>query len=158
MKRIFSLLLVTAICTFSLSLSAQDSPVTWNFKTVYINDSIAELQFTATIQKDGHLFSQKHNNGIENPLCFHFATRSQYERMGDVIEPTPVSHYDAMFGDTSLYFVGKVTFIQKIKILVNEDFVISGQIDGQTCIDEKCVALEQTFSFNIKGNKNSPRN
>ncbi len=154
MKKFFLPLLLTALTFISISLHAQETPVTWTFKTVSLNDSTAELQFKATIKPNWHLYSQKHNNGIENPIEFSFTPGKEYKRQGGVAEPKPIEHFDPLFGDTSKYFVNSVTFKQKIKILSNEDFVVKGKLRGQSCIDGRCVAIDQKFSFDVKGNPN----
>ena len=154
MKKTILSLLLAALALISLSLHAQETPVTWTFKTVSLNDSTAELQFKATIKPNWHLYSQKHNNGIENPIEFSFTPGKEYKRQGGVAEPKPIEHFDPMFGDTSKYFVNSVTFKQKIKILSNEDFVVKGKLRGQSCIDGRCVAIDQKFTFNVKGNPN----
>ena len=133
------------------SLFAQETPVTWNFKTVKVNDSVAELQFQASIQENWHLYSQSHNNGMEMPIEFSFTADKSYNRIGKVTEPKPIVHYDPMFNDTSKYFVKSVTFKQKVKILQNNPFEIKGRISGQACIDGRCVALDKKFSFDIQG-------
>ena len=133
------------------SLWAQETPVTWNFKTVKVNDSIAELQFQAAIQENWHLYSQSHNNGMEMPIEFSFTADKSYKRIGKVTEPKPIVHYDPMFNDTSKYFVKSVTFKQKVKVLQNEPFAIKGRISGQACIDGRCVALDKKFNFDIQG-------
>jgi len=133
------------------NIFAQETPVTWDFKTVKINDSVAELQFAATIQNNWHLYSQSHNNGMEMPIEFSFNADKSYSRIGKVTEPKPIVHYDPMFNDTSKYFINSVTFKQKVKIRQNEPFTIKGRISGQSCIDGRCVALDKKFSFDIQG-------
>ena len=133
------------------SAFAQETPVTWNFKTVKVNDSVAELQFQAAIQENWHLYSQSHNNGMEMPIEFSFTPANNYSRIGKVTEPKPIVHYDPMFNDTSKFFVNSVTFKQKVKVLQNEPFAIKGRISGQACIDGRCVALDKKFSFDIQG-------
>lgn len=146
----FSVFLTLAIL-FSSSIFAQEAPVTWTFKTVKVNDSIAELQFQASIEENWHLYSQSHNNGMEMPIEFSFTDANNYKRIGKVTEPKPIVHYDPMFNDTSKFFVNSVTFKQKVKVLQNEPFAIKGRISGQSCIDGRCVALDKKFSFDIQG-------
>ena len=149
MRKITSILFMLVVLLSSLW--AQETPVTWNFKTVKVNDSIAELQFQAAIQENWHLYSQSHNNGMEMPIEFSFTADKSYKRIGKVTEPKPIVHYDPMFNDTSKYFVKSVTFKQKVKVLQNEPFAIKGRISGQACIDGRCVALDKKFNFDIQG-------
>lgn len=129
----------------------QENPVSWNFKTVKVNDSIAELQFQASIKENWHLYAQSHNNGMEMPLEFTFTDSKSYKRIGKVNEPKPIVHHDPVFDDTSRYFVKSVTFKQKIQVRQNEDFVIKGKLAGQCCIEGRCVAIDQKFNFDVKG-------
>ena len=144
------IVVLSAIFLLISNLFAQETPVTWNFKTVKVNDSVAELQFQAAIQENWHLYSQSHNNGMEMPIEFNFTPANNYSRIGKVSEPKPIVHYDPMFNDTSKYFVNSVTFKQKVKVLQNEPFAIKGRISGQACIDGRCVALDKKFSFDIQ--------
>jgi len=145
------IVVLSAVFLLISNLFAQETPVTWNFKTVKVNDSVAELQFQAAIQENWHLYSQSHNNGMEMPIEFSFTSANNYRRIGKVTEPKPIVHYDPMFNDTSKYFVNSVTFKQKVKVLQNEPFAIKGRISGQACIDGRCVALDKKFSFDIQG-------
>lgn len=133
------------------SIFAQESPVNWTFKTVKVNDSIAELQFQAQIQENWHLYSQFHNNGMERPIEFTFTDSKAYKRIGKVTEPKPVVHYDPIFNDTSLYFLKSVTFKQKVQILQDEEFEIKGKLSGQACIEGRCVAIDKKFTFDMVG-------
>ena len=152
MKRLLTTLSLAIFLIINLSVNAQPlEPVKWNFNTVKVNDSVAELQLTATIEKNWHLYAMIHDNGIENPIEFSFAPSKKYSLMGKMWEPKPTIHYDADFGDTSKYFSNKVTFKQKIKVLSGMPFDIKGNLSGQACIDGRCVAIEKKFTFNIKG-------
>lgn len=134
---------------FSSLLSiAQENPISWSFDVIKKSNSEAELQFTAQLKDNWHLFSQYHQN-IELPTEFSFVSSPHYSRIGKVIEPTPIVKYNPAFKDTSKYFEKKVVFTQRIKVRTAETFQIKGQIHGQTCIDERCVAMEKKFSFDI---------
>lgn len=149
MKNLKHLLTIVLVAFLGIiTLQAQDQ-VTWTFKTVKINDSIAELQYTANIQQGWHLYAQTHNNGIENPLIFNFNKDKKYSRVGKVVEPKPTEETDD-FG-TSRYFTKSVTFKQKVKVLDNQPFTVTGKLEGQACTDGRCVPVEKKFSFDIKG-------
>ena len=133
------------------NVQAQEEKVKWKFTAVKVNDSVAELQFSATIEPKWHLYAQSHNNGIENPIVFTFTDSKEYQRMGKVVEPKPIIYYDPILKDTSHYFSNQVTFKQKIKVLTNQPFDVKGVLDGQACIDGRCVAVKKKFSFAISG-------
>ena len=142
---LFLLLTFTGMC-----LNAQVSPVKWTFKTVKINDSVAELQFKADIKKDWHLYAQSHNNGVELPLVFTFDKNEHYKRIGKVSEPKPTEENDEIFG-LSKYFTNNVTFKQRVQILDNQPFTIKGKVEGQACIEGRCTQADSKFAFDIKG-------
>jgi len=145
------LFLVLLFSFFHLFAQNQlETPVHWEFKTEKINDSVAELQFVATIKDKWHLYSQ-HHAGMEIPLTFEFITSKNYKRLGKVWEPPAKVFYDVQFDDTSLYFDKKVTFKQKIQIFSNQPFEVRGELSGQACIDGRCVAIDREFAFSVSG-------
>lgn len=149
MKKIKHLLIVCALFLLSVfTLTAQESPVKWTFKTVKINDSVAELQFKATIQQGYHFYAQS-TKGIENPAVFNFTADKRYKRIGKVSEPTPQELTDE-FG-TARFYNNSVTFKQRVQILDDKPFAIKGNLEGQACVEGRCTPIENKFSFDIKG-------
>lgn len=143
-------LILSLLLTFvSIALFAQEDPVKWTFKTVKINDSVAELQFKADIQQSWHLYSQ-YTKGIELPIVFNFDKSTQYKRIGKVTEPKAIEETEEMFG-TSKFFNNQVTFKQRVKVLDNKPFTIKGKLEGQACKDGRCTQVEKKFAFDIKG-------
>ena len=151
MKRIivFLGLLFSLVAVFS----QKQNPVQWSYKVYYHNDTIADLELTAVIQDGWHVFSQ-HQNGIALPLVFSFTPSPNYKPLSSskyLKEPRYIQTYDAEFNDTSRYFEKKVTFKHPIRILTANDFTITGNLEGQACIDERCIPIAEDFSFKIKG-------
>ena len=146
------LFLFVALMMGIVTLFAQQSPVKWDFKSVKVNDSVAELQIHATIQPEWHLYAQKKGEGqIEMPLVFNFTASPQYERLGKVSEPTPQSDYDDILDAHSNFYTKQVTFKQRVKVKDSKPFTIKGKLEGQACIEGRCTPVEQKFSFDIKG-------
>lgn len=146
------LILFVALMMGIVTLFAQQSPVKWDFKSVKVNDSVAELQIHATIQPEWHLYAQKKGEGqIEMPLLFNFTASPQYERLGKVVEPTPQSDYDDILDAHSNFYTKQVTFKQRVKVKDSKPFTIKGKLEGQACIEGRCTPVEQKFSFDIKG-------
>jgi thiol:disulfide interchange protein DsbD len=149
-NHLFFALFIFAYTFKVFSQGGLEAPVKWDFKTEKVNDSVAELQFIATIKGKWHLYSQNHT-GMEIPMKFEFKTSSSYNKLGKVWEPTPKVYFDPVFEDTSLYFDKKVTFVQKIQVLNKEPFEITGELSGQACIEERCTAIDQSFMFSVSG-------
>ena len=152
MKRRILSLVAALVVLLSFSLRAQQSPVKFTYKTVKINDSVAELQFSATIQSGWHFYSQiKDANCIEIPATFTFEKSPDYKRIGKVNESKPTEEFDDLFNCTSRFFTSKASFKQRVQIYNNKPFTITGRVEGQACIEGKCTQIDEKFSFNIKG-------
>ncbi len=150
MKRLF--ITFFAICISALTLLAQESPVKWTYTSTKINDTVAELQFKATIQPEWHLYAQKKGEGqIEMPMVFNFTPSPQYERIGKVSEPTPQSDYDDLLDAHSNFYTKQVTFKQRVKVKDSEPFTVKGKLEGQACREGRCTPVEEKFSFELKG-------
>ena len=152
MKNIRILLTTCLLACMSVFVFAQSvTPVKWAYKTVKVNDSVAELQFTANIQPNWHLYAQKPGQGqIELPLVFNFTKSPKYERMGKVAEPTPQSEYDDIMDAHSNFYTKQVTFKQRVKVKDDQSFTVQGKLEGQACIEGRCTPIEEKFSFDIK--------
>jgi len=153
MKKLSLFIFTALLAILTISGNAQVNPVKWEFKTVKINDSIAELQFVAKIDNKWHLYAQQHT-GMELPLVFTFKNSSDFKLIGNVLEPKPKVSYDPVYSDTSKYYVKGVTFKQKIQIKTNKPFELKGDLSGQACIDGKCVPIDRKFQFSVSGFEN----
>ena len=152
MKNIRILLATCLLTVLSVWSFAQSvTPVKWAYKTVKINDSVAELQFTANIEPNWHLYAQKPGQGqIELPLVFNFTKSPKYERLGKVAEPKPQSEYDDIMDAHSNFYTKQVTFKQRVKVKDDQPFTVQGKLEGQACIEGRCTPIEEKFSFDIK--------
>ena len=152
MKNIRIILATCLLACLTFFTFAQSvTPVKWAYKTVKVNDSVAELQFTANIEPNWHLYAQKPGKGqIELPLVFNFTKSPKYERMGKVVEPTPQSDYDDIMDAHSNFYTKQVTFKQKVKVKDDQPFTVQGKLEGQACIEGRCTPIEEKFTFNIK--------
>ena len=148
--RTFFVTCLLACLTF-FTFAQSVTPVKWAYKTVKVNDSVAELQFTANIEPNWHLYAQKPGQGqIELPLVFNFTKSPKYERMGKVVEPTPQSDYDDIMDAHSNFYTKQVTFKQKVKVKDDQPFTVQGKLEGQACIEGRCTPIEEKFSFDLK--------
>ncbi len=132
-----------------LTNAQNDDPVKWKYTVNKLSDCEVELVFTATIEKNWHLYSQ------ENPpyqTYFEFKKAGNYKLVGKTTEPTPVKENDEYLGPIAFFKESTVTFKQKIAINSNEPFKITGEHGGQVCItteDGRCLPYNKTFSFEI---------
>ncbi|HAH58034.1 MAG TPA: disulfide bond formation protein DsbD [Bacteroidales bacterium] len=133
-------------------------PVKWSFSSKALSDNEVQLTFKATIDHTWHLYSQDvppHPDGPV-PTSFTFEKSPNYALIGKVTEPKPIEEYDNQFQITLKYFENQAVFTQKIKVLSDKDFTISGELEFMVCDDKQCLAPEVVdFEFKIKGVKDS---
>ena len=152
MKHIFTTIGVLFISIYSYAQIID--PVVWNFSKKQISENQIELQFTANIEENWHLYSQFtgqyfHDDGPV-PTSFSFTESDSYFRKDSVIEDPPIEEYDPIWGETLKYYEGEVTFRQIIEVLTNAPFKIEGDINFMLCDEAQCVfPMPVTFSFHI---------
>lgn len=140
-----------------MAFANYEKPVTWSYSTKSVSDSEIELILTATIEKNWHLYSQ-YQNGMALPLVITLEPNSNYQIVGTskyFTEPKYTEHYNADFDDTERFLVGKADFKRTLRIVGNSDFELKGNIEGQACIEGRCVPLSEHFMLNVKGNPNA---
>ncbi|MCQ2351812.1 MAG: thioredoxin family protein [Paludibacteraceae bacterium] len=152
---LFTLLLPFAVSA-QLNLSGigvaveMQNPVTWSTSFVVENET-PTLVLTANIEDGWHLYSQNHK-GTALPLVINLQPSECYKPLNDKFleAPDPEEHYDEFFKETELYHSGTVTYKMPIKVLCDSAFQISAAIDGQACIDGKCVPVEAKITVNCQ--------
>jgi thiol:disulfide interchange protein len=132
--------LMIAFMALSLSLAAQVlEPVQWSFSAKRISATQAEVTFTATIEKGWYLYSQNIPEGGPVPTSFNFDESPDFELVGETSEPAPIEKYDEIFKMDLKFFDGKPVFTQKIKMLTNDSFKVSGFLEFMCCDDTRCL-------------------
>lgn len=155
-------LLILLTLLLPLSLYAQIlKPVKWSFSSKALSGNEVQLTFKASIDNTWHLYSQDVPPPPDGPVptSFTFEKSSNYALIGKVTEPKPIEEYDSQFEATLKYFENQATFTQKIKVLSEKDFTLTGELEFMVCDDKQCLAPEVVdFTFKIKGVKDdSPK-
>lgn len=152
----FILLMIVLLTTGMSHAYAQIlQPVKWSFKATRLSDTEAELQFTASIDKGWHIYSQivtDPDNG-PNPTIFTFDKPVGYKLVGKVSEPKPIEEYDEMFKMIVKYFGQKAVFTQKITITSNKPVRVTGNVDFEGCDDKQCMVDNVPYTFQLEGAK-----
>lgn len=152
MKRLISLLflIMVSIPVFSQVVD----PVDWNYSVNKKEDKTAVLVFKANIERNWHLYSQNFDEGGPVRTNFTFDDSEHYKLVGETSEsPEPEKVYDETFQMDVKYFSNQATFKQKIKILTDKSFSITGNVEYQVCQEDKCVYFNPDFKFQIEGEK-----
>jgi thiol:disulfide interchange protein DsbD len=130
--------------------SAQLNPVNWSFASKKINDKEYELQLVATIQPGWHLYSQTQpEDAIAQPTSFKFNKNPLLDLNGRVAEVGKMEKYKDKTLDVSAnQYSNKVVFVQKVKLKGKARTAVTGNLEYQTCNDEKCLP-PKTVNFSI---------
>jgi hypothetical protein len=150
MKRIITLFPVLLL---AMALKAQN-PVTWSFSAKKIADKTYELHMTATIQAGWHLYSQSQpDDAIAIPTSFTINKNPLLTLDGKVKEIGKMEKFhDAKLDLSANQYSHKVNFVQVVKLRsATAKTNITGNVEFQTCDDEKCLPPKTTnFSIAIR--------
>lgn len=133
-----------SIFVSALSFAQTPQPVKWD---AVFNSSDSTIQFTATIEKNWHIYSQTPNSDGPIPTTFSFERSDFFSRIDTVKEQNPERKMDEAFGVNVLYFNDKAVFKQKIKPLAN-DFILPCSVEFMVCNNATCLP-PTTVKFNI---------
>src|SRR5665811_1022098 len=124
---------------FALSTTAQIyDPVTWDFSYEKKGDKQYELIFTATIEKNSHIYSMDIPSGGPIPTSFSIDSLSGYKLDGKAFEVTkPVEVLDDAFGFNIKTFSKTAEFRQKITAL-QSSFTVKGTVNFMACNNATC--------------------
>ncbi len=152
----FLFALVSVLIFNNLQAQVLD-PVKWKYAVKRISDTEADLQMTATIDEGWHVYSKDlppEATGL--PTEVTFKESKDYELIGGLKEPKPIEENSVNFGEIS-YHAEKVTFSQRVKILSEKPFKITGELSFMVCDDSKCLPPEWLdLSFDLKGAPKKP--
>ncbi len=130
---IFALLLLA-----SYGYSQIYNPVSWDFSFEKKGDKKYELIFSASIEKNSHIYSMDIPEGGPIPTSFRFDTLPGFKLDGNPYEVTkPVELLDEAFGFRIKTFSTKAEFRQKITA-VEPSFTVTGAVNFMACNNVTC--------------------
>ena len=151
-KNLILILALVAQYSFAQILN----PVKWELSVVPVEPLEYELVFTANIDKNWAIYSQFLEEGGPLPTVVSFEAASSYETLGDPYEKplNKVTKHDAVFEMVVSKFYKRAVFVQRIKILEQTAFNLSGNIEYMTCDDSRCTYKpDNPFKFNYSPEK-----
>ena len=147
MKKI--LLSLVLLITFIGNAQLSD-PVKWKSKLVQKSDTEFELIMDATIENNWHLYSQFTPDGGAQPLVFNFKESGKnYKLVGKTKEGAYKKEYNETFEIDEYFFSKKAQFVQLIKVTNPNLKEIKVAVEGQACIEGKCVQEDDNFTFKL---------
>jgi hypothetical protein len=147
MKKFFAL---AVIILAALTSQAQLNPVSWTFSTKKIADKTYEIHMTATMQNKWHLYSQTQpDDAIAIPTTFTINPNPLFSLEGKIKEVGKMEKFhDAKLDLSANQYSNTVNFVQVVKLKANVKTNFSGNVEFQTCDDQKCLP-PKTVNFNV---------
>ncbi len=127
-------------------------PVRWQFTHEKADDKEVHLLITATIDDNWYLYGQEIPEGGPIPTLINIDESEYFEFLGpveDLIEPE--IKFDPFFSMDLPLFSNEARFRQRVRILTDNEFAITGFVEFMSCDDERCLPpQEREFEFIIK--------
>jgi thiol:disulfide interchange protein DsbD len=151
-KSVFiAIFLIVSFSAFSQILK----PVKWSFSSKKISDNVAELIFTATLDKGWHLYSQYIPPKGPVPTSFKIKKSADFQTVGKITEPKPIEENDPNFDMVLKFFAKSAVFKQKINLISEKPFKVKGTLEFMCCNDVSCLPPEEIeFEIKVEGGKN----
>ena len=147
MKKLFLLATIVFIAT---SVNAQLNPVSWTYSAKKTADKTYEIHMKATMQNGWHLYSQTQpKDAIAIPTAFTLNKNPLLKLEGKIKEVGKVQRFhDAKLDISANQYANTVDFVQIVKLKANVKTNLSGNVEYQTCDDQKCLP-PKTVNFSI---------
>ncbi|HLP64651.1 protein-disulfide reductase DsbD family protein [Flavobacterium sp.] len=146
-KLIFSLFAFLVLTTVNAQVL---DPVKWKTRVEKKSDTELVLIMDAKIDNGWHFYSQYTPDGGALPAVFTFKdSKGNYQLVGKTTEGKYEKHYNDVFEVDEYFFTKSAQFKQTIKVLNPKLKTIKAELDGQTCIDGKCIQEFEAFTFTL---------
>ncbi len=149
MKQFFTLFLLM-LGTFVMRAQ---NPVTWTFSSKKIADKTYEIHMKAAIQSGWHLYSQNQpEDAIAIPTGFTLAPNPLLTLDGKIKEVGKLEKFhDKKLDVSANQYSSTVDFVQVVKLKTNAKTSLTGNVEYQTCNDERCLPPKKVnFSIAIQ--------
>jgi thiol:disulfide interchange protein len=126
-------------------------PVKWEFTQERLSPQELHLIINVTIDENWYLYGQEIPDGGPIPTFFHIDESEHFELIGGMEDlKSPEIKFDPFFNMDLPLFSNKAGFRQKVKILTDKEFKITGFVEFMSCDDERCLPpQEREFEYLI---------
>lgn len=137
-----------ALLCLSMAMYAQmPEPVECKTSWTVVNDTLAELRISTTIDAGWHVYSTDLEDG-PTAASLVIETIEGIRLMGKLgFEGKEIAKFDEMFGMEVRYFENRVTFVQQF-FIEKSNYKVQGYFQYGACDDENCMPpTDVPFSF-----------
>jgi len=141
----------------SIGFSQILEPVRWEFTSQRISDQELQLIINVSIEEGWYLYGQSIPDGGPIPTSFHIDESGQFSLIGEMEEVTkPEIKFDPFFNMELPLFSNEAQFRQKVNVLTDAGFTITGYVEFMSCDDERCLPpQEKEFEYTINAGSSS---
>ncbi len=157
LKRTLQIFILSFLLIYPLTGNSQIiQPVEWEFDIKRVGENELLLVIKADIETNWYLYGMDIPTGGPIPTSFHFEDSDHFELIGSIKEMTePELKHDPFFDmELPLFHIG-AWFSQKIRILTDQEFAITGFVEFMSCDDERCLPPQERH-FELIINEGSP--
>lgn len=124
--------------------------VKWKTKLIQKSNTEFELVMDAQIDFGWHLYALNTPDGGSQPLVFTFKNAGKdYELIGKTKQGNYQKEYSDVFEVEEYFFTNTAQFKQLIKVTNPNLKEIKVALEGQTCIDGRCVQEDDVLIFTL---------
>ena len=139
-----------AFWLFSTAYAQVLDPVKWKTKVEQKSETEFVLVMDAKIDNGWHFYSQNTPDGGALPAVFTFKdAKGNYQLIGKTTEGKYEKHFNDVFEVEEYFFTKSAQFKQTIKVVNPKLKAIKASLEGQTCIDGKCIQENVDFTFTL---------
>lgn len=130
---------------------ASPTPVKWLISCRFTEKNIAIFSAKAIIQEGWHIYSPSTDPSVgPKPTAIIFVPSEKYKLSGKLIESSPATEFDSVFGAQLSFYEGEAEFSQQIEVK-DPSVKISGTIEYMACDDKQCTFPDpESFDVSIE--------
>jgi thiol:disulfide interchange protein len=130
-------------------------PVKWEFGKEWLDNGELYIVFRASIENNWYLYGLNIPDGGPIPTSIHLDPSAHFELVGNPQEVTvPEIKHDPFFNMKLPLFSNSAVFRQKIRVLSEREFQLTGFVEFMSCDDERCLPpQERDFELMVPARK-----
>ncbi len=135
-----NVLLLFSMLSALVSMAQSEKAVKWNYTVKKVSDKTYEVNMTAIISGDYHMYAQ--NVGVDGPAptTFTFTKNPLITLDGNVKEVGKVvKKFESVWGGNVSYYEKTVNFVQVVKLKANVKTNLSGKVEFMVCDEKQCL-------------------